>query len=224
MYSWHHFGAVTDQKRSHLTILCGADHRQDTRRRAMPERRCFQGGELCPCRTTYEGTRLSVCAWRQTVCNWRATFIALLCSSISFKWRGNGAPERDRPRARIPDQQFYETGAPNRRADFATAGASAPARGYRSPRCANTWQFVSRRREACGRSTSAYAADISLLPRGLPSPFCIALNRGHGRRQKGVEPLPHDGVALAGRLFEVGTIQNFNLSPMIADKAGGLHR
>jgi hypothetical protein len=65
---------------------------------------------------------------------------------------------------------------------------------------------------------------MSLVRRGLPSPFCIALNRRQGRRQEGVEPLPHDGVALAGRLFEAGTIQNFNLSPMIADKAGGLHR
>jgi hypothetical protein len=26
----------------------------------------------------------------------------------------------------------------------------------------------------------------------LPSPFCIALNRGQGRCQEGVEPLPYD--------------------------------
>jgi hypothetical protein len=89
MYCWHHSGAVTDQKRSHIEILCGADHRQDTRRRAKLERRCFKEAS-----SVRVGQRTKACAWRQTVCNWRATFIALLCSGISFKWQGNGAPEQ----------------------------------------------------------------------------------------------------------------------------------
>ena len=50
----------------------------------------------------------------------------------------------------------------------------------------------------------------------LPSPFCIALNRSQWWRQEGVEPLPYDGVALAGCLFEARTIQNLNLPSTIA--------
>ena len=74
---------------------------------------------------------------------------------------------------------------------------------------------------------SICAADMLLAPYRflhLASPFCIALNRSRGRRQEGVEPLPYDGVALARCLFEAGTIENLNLSPTIADKAGRLHR
>ena len=66
-----------------------------------------------------------------------------------------------------------------------------------------------------------------MVPHGLPalpSPFCIALNRGLGRRQEGIEPRLYDGVALAGYLFEAGTIQNLYVPSMIADKAGLLQR
>jgi hypothetical protein len=71
------------------------------------------------------------------------------------------------------------------------------------------------------------AADMALELHwllALPSPFCIALNRSHGRRQEGVEPRLYDGVALAGCLFEAETIQNLNVSSMIADKACRLQR
>jgi hypothetical protein len=51
----------------------------------------------------------------------------------------------------------------------------------------------------------------------LPPPFCIALNGSRGRRQEGIEPLPYDGVAFAGCLFEAGAIQNLHLTSTIAD-------
>ena len=50
------------------------------------------------------------------------------------------------------------------------------------------------------------------------------MHRSRGRRQEGIEPRLDDGVALARRLFESGTIENLNLPPMIADEAGRLQR
>ena len=56
------------------------------------------------------------------------------------------------------------------------------------------------------------------------APLCVALNRSRGRRQEGIEPLPDDGIALARRLFETGTIENCNSPPIIADETGRLQR
>ena len=56
------------------------------------------------------------------------------------------------------------------------------------------------------------------------SSFCVVLNRCRGRLQEGVETLPDDCVALARCLFEAVTVANLNCSPMIADKAGRVHR
>ena len=56
----------------------------------------------------------------------------------------------------------------------------------------------------------------------LASSPCIALNRSYGWRQKGIEALFNDSVALAGCFFEAGAIENYNLPPMIADKASRL--
>jgi hypothetical protein len=51
----------------------------------------------------------------------------------------------------------------------------------------------------------------------IPPRFCIALNGSRGRRQEGIEPLPYDGVAFAGCLFEAGAIENLHLTSTIAD-------
>jgi len=64
----------------------------------------FQGDALCPSRTSCESISSSACAWQQPVCNWWATFIALLCSGISFGWRGYGPRKRNGARARRPRQ------------------------------------------------------------------------------------------------------------------------
>jgi hypothetical protein len=61
----------------------------------------FQGGALCPNRTIRESMHWSACAWRQIACNWRGTFRTLLCSRISFGWRGNGPAWRIKDRTRI---------------------------------------------------------------------------------------------------------------------------
>src|ERR1019366_10762076 len=45
----------------------------------------------------------------------------------------------------------------------------------------------------------------------------VALNRGRGRRQEGIEPLLDDGITLAGRLFEAGTIDDLNPAAAVAD-------
>jgi hypothetical protein len=45
--------------------------------------------------------RSSACAWQLTACNWWATFIALLCSSISSGWLGHGPPGLNGTRAQI---------------------------------------------------------------------------------------------------------------------------
>jgi hypothetical protein len=160
----------------------------------------FQGDALCPSRTSCESISSSACAWQQPVCNWWATFIALLCSGISFGWRGYGPRKRNGARARRPRQTKDFTQRTRSLCD------SRPA------------QLSNARCDVRTRDNS-----MSLLPHGLPaipSPICIALNCSRGRRQEGVEPLLYDGVALAGCFFEAATIENLNVPPMIADKAG----
>jgi hypothetical protein len=61
----------------------------------------FQGGAPCPNRTIRESMHWSACAWRQIACNWRGTFRTLLCSRISFGWRGYGPTWRFEDRVRI---------------------------------------------------------------------------------------------------------------------------
>ena len=155
----------------------------------------FRGGALCPIRTTCESMSLSACAWQQSACNWWATFVALLCSGISLGWRGHG-----QPKLKTGQPVQVRTGQPPLRL---------------SRLFLSVMEFASRgRRLAFLMSTCA--AGMSSASR-VSSPFCIALNRSRGRRQEGVEPLPYDGVALAGCLFETGTIQNLHLPPTIAD-------
>jgi hypothetical protein len=52
----------------------------------------------------------------------------------------------------------------------------------------------------------------------------MVLNRGRRRRQKGVEPRLHDGVAFTRCLFQAGTIGDLDLPHAVADETGGLHR
>jgi hypothetical protein len=178
----------------------------------------FQGDALCPSRTSCESISSSACAWQQPVCNWWATFIALLCSGISFGWRGYGPRKRNGARARRPRQTGDFTQRTRSLCDSRPAQLS-------NARCDVRTRDNSRLEgvEPAFVLMSIAAADMSLLPHGLPaipSPICIALNRSRGRRQEGVEPLLYDGVALAGCFFEAETIQNLNVPTMIADKAG----
>jgi|ERR1700730_8933951 hypothetical protein len=59
---------------------------------------------------------------------------------------------------------------------------------------------------------------------GVHPPARMVLNRGRRRRQKGVEPLLHHGVAFTRCLFEAWTIDDLDLPLAVVDETVGLHR
>src|ERR1700730_16943069 len=58
---------------------------------------------------------------------------------------------------------------------------------------------------------------------GVHPPARMVLNRGRRRRQKGVEPRLHDGVAFTRCLFQAWTIDDLDLPLAVVDETVGLH-
>jgi hypothetical protein len=79
-----------------FTFVCGADHRQESRRDAIIHRRLSQGGVLCL--TNRRSMSWSACAWPQIALNWQATFAISNWRHISVGWPRYGPPEPNRAR------------------------------------------------------------------------------------------------------------------------------